>query len=89
MGGTSARRRPVAAISFHPNDLKRYSLGTKNKNLYYAADGSLTLTASATAVPCGFRGYPGPGGHHQTSLSILSMTARRLREGGLRPSRLR
>jgi hypothetical protein len=33
---------------FHPNDLKRYSLGMKNKNLYYAADGSLTLTASAT-----------------------------------------
>ena len=33
---------------FHPNDLKRYSLGTKNKNLHYAADGSLTLTASAT-----------------------------------------
>jgi len=33
---------------FHPNDLKRYSLGTKNKDLHYAADGSLTLTASAT-----------------------------------------
>jgi hypothetical protein len=33
---------------FHPNDLKRYSLGTKNKNLHYASDGSLTLTASAT-----------------------------------------
>jgi hypothetical protein len=32
---------------FHPNDLKRYSLGTKNKDLHYAPDGSLTLTASA------------------------------------------
>jgi hypothetical protein len=32
---------------FHPNQLHRYSLGTKNKNLQYAADGSLTLTASA------------------------------------------
>jgi len=28
-------------------ELHRYSLGTKNKNLYRAADGSLTLTASA------------------------------------------
>src|SRR5262245_36973519 len=32
---------------FHPNDLKRYSLGTKNKNLKRNADGSLTLYASA------------------------------------------
>jgi hypothetical protein len=33
---------------FHPNQLNRYSLGTKNTNLHHAADGSLTLTASAT-----------------------------------------
>lgn len=33
---------------FHPNELDRYSLGTKNQNLHHAADGSLTLTASAT-----------------------------------------
>jgi hypothetical protein len=33
---------------FHPNELNRYSLGTKNKNLHHSADGSLTLTASAT-----------------------------------------
>jgi hypothetical protein len=32
---------------FHPNDLKRYSLGTKNKNLERNADGSLTLYAGA------------------------------------------
>jgi hypothetical protein len=32
---------------FHPNELKRYSLGTKNKNLKYNADGSLTLYAGA------------------------------------------
>jgi hypothetical protein len=32
---------------FHPNDLKRYSLGTKNKNLKLNDDGSLTLYASA------------------------------------------
>jgi hypothetical protein len=30
---------------FHPNDLKRYSLGTKNKNLKRNPDGSLTLFA--------------------------------------------
>jgi len=28
---------------FYPNELKRYSLGTKNKNLKQNADGSLTL----------------------------------------------
>jgi hypothetical protein len=32
---------------FHPNDLGRYSLGTKNKNLNRNADGSLTLYAGA------------------------------------------
>ena len=30
---------------FNPNPLGRYSLGTKNKNLKYNADGSLTLYA--------------------------------------------
>jgi hypothetical protein len=30
---------------FNPNPLKRYSLGTKNKNLKYNVDGSLTLYA--------------------------------------------
>ncbi len=32
---------------FHPNDLKRYSLGTKNKGLKRNPDGSLTLYAGA------------------------------------------
>jgi hypothetical protein len=32
---------------FHPNDLKRYSLGTKNKTLKFNDDGSLTLYAGA------------------------------------------
>jgi hypothetical protein len=32
---------------FHPNDLKRYSLGTKNKTLQRNPDGSLTLYAGA------------------------------------------
>jgi hypothetical protein len=31
---------------FHPNELTRYSLGTKNKNLRHGPDGSLTLYAS-------------------------------------------
>lgn len=34
---------------FHPNDLDRYSLGTKNKDLTYAADGSLNLTVGGPA----------------------------------------
>jgi hypothetical protein len=32
---------------FHPNDLKRYSLGTKNTNLKRNPDGSLTLYAGS------------------------------------------
>ncbi|MFD5725764.1 MULTISPECIES: DUF1214 domain-containing protein [unclassified Streptomyces] len=32
---------------FHPNELNRYSLGTKNKSLVYGDDGSLTLYAGA------------------------------------------
>ncbi|OKO84152.1 hypothetical protein AC630_09630 [Bradyrhizobium sp. AS23.2] len=34
---------------FHPNALKRYSLGTKNKTLKYNSDGSLTLYVGATS----------------------------------------
>ena len=45
---------------FHPNDLKRYSLGTKNKNLKLNADGSLMLTSAqnfreATRKQIGFQ----------------------------------
>jgi hypothetical protein len=36
---------------FAPNDLKRYSLGTKNKTLKANADGSLTLYAQADPPP--------------------------------------
>ena len=32
---------------FHPNDIGRYSLGTKNKKLVRNADGSLTIHVSA------------------------------------------
>lgn len=34
---------------FHPNDLKRYSLGTKNKTLKRNEDGSLTLYAGSNS----------------------------------------
>ena len=34
---------------FHPNDLKRYSLGTKNKGLIVSSDGALTLYVQAIA----------------------------------------
>ncbi|MFE4498477.1 DUF1254 domain-containing protein [Rhodococcus sp. NPDC056743] len=34
---------------FHPNDLDRYSLGTKNQTLTYGDDGSLTLTVGGAA----------------------------------------
>jgi hypothetical protein len=36
---------------FSPNDLKRYSLGTKNKTLKYNADDSLTIYVQADALP--------------------------------------
>jgi hypothetical protein len=42
---------------FNANDLKRYSLGTKNKNLKRGADGSLTLYAGAKS----------PGSDHETN----------------------
>jgi hypothetical protein len=50
---------------FHPNDLKRFSLGTKNKNLKHNADGSLTLYAGAKS-PGGNKAsnwLPAPDGH--------------------------
>jgi hypothetical protein len=36
---------------FAPNELKRYSLGTKNKALKYNSDGSLTVYVQADAPP--------------------------------------
>ena len=36
---------------FAPNEIKRYSTGTKNKALKYSADGSLTIYVQADAPP--------------------------------------
>jgi hypothetical protein len=50
---------------FHANDLKRYSLGTKNKNLKKNADGSLTLYAGTKSPGKDKEGnwLPAPDGH--------------------------
>jgi hypothetical protein len=50
---------------FHPNDLKRYSLGTKNKTLKRNADGSLTLYAGAKSPGANRESnwLPAPDGH--------------------------
>jgi hypothetical protein len=50
---------------FHPNDLKRYSLGTKNKNLKRNAEGSLTLYAGAKSpgTDKDANWLPAPSGH--------------------------
>jgi len=47
---------------FHPDELDRYSFGTKITNLHRAGHGSLTLTASATRPRTGSRGPTGNGG---------------------------
>jgi hypothetical protein len=50
---------------FHPNSLKRYSLGTKNKTLKRNGDGSLTLYAGATSPGADRESnwLPAPDGH--------------------------
>src|SRR5262245_29850558 len=50
---------------FHPNDLKRFSLGTKNKTLKRNADGSLTLFAGAKSPGADKESnwLPAPDGH--------------------------
>ena len=50
---------------FHPNDLKRYSLGTKNKNLRRTDDGSLSLyVGSQSPGPENETNWvPAPAGH--------------------------
>jgi hypothetical protein len=40
---------------FAPNEIKRYSIGTKNKELKYNADGSLTIYVQADAPPAAQR----------------------------------
>jgi hypothetical protein len=50
---------------FHPNELNRYSLGTKNKNLQFGQDGSLTLYVQAQPPEEGLRSnwLPSPEGN--------------------------
>jgi hypothetical protein len=50
---------------FHPNSKKRYSLGTKNKDLKKNADGSLTLYVGAKSPGAGKESnwLPAPDGH--------------------------
>jgi hypothetical protein len=50
---------------FHPNALKRYSLGTKNENLRRGADGSLTLYVGAKSLGADKESnwLPAPNGH--------------------------
>jgi len=52
---------------FHPNELNRYSFGTKNENLHRAGDGSLTLTASATRPRTRNCGPTGPSSPSSTA----------------------
>src|SRR5258707_11949431 len=56
---------------FNPNALKRYSLGTKNKDLKLNADGSLTLYASAKSPGKDKQGNwpPAPNGNFSLYIS--------------------
>jgi hypothetical protein len=47
---------------FEPNDMNRYSLGTKNQNLKWNADGSLTLYIQADAPEDKSNWLPAPNG---------------------------
>ena len=49
---------------FSPNDLNRYSVGTKNKALQFEPDGSLTIYVQADAPPAPLRAnwLPAPKG---------------------------
>jgi hypothetical protein len=57
---------------FVPNELKRYSLGTKNKTLKYHEDGSLTIYVQADPPPEPQRAnwLPAPKGGADFSLFI-------------------
>jgi hypothetical protein len=50
---------------FHPNDLNRYSLGTKSKELKRNGDGSLTIYAGAASPGADKEAnwLPAPEGH--------------------------
>ena len=60
---------------FHPNPLNRYSLGTKNKNLKYNVDGSLTLHAGAKSPGADKEGNWLPAPENNFSLYIRAYWA--------------
>jgi hypothetical protein len=47
---------------FEPNEISRYSLGTKNKTLKYGADGSLTVYVQPDPAPERDNWLPAPKG---------------------------
>ena len=57
---------------FHANALNRFSLGTKNKTLKYAADGSLTLYlgAKSPGKENEANWIPAPAGHFSLILRL-------------------
>ena len=75
---------------FHPNPLKRYSLGTKNKTLKRNADGSLTLYAGAISPGKDKESnwVPAPDGHF--SLYIRAYWGKQeILDGSWQPPKLR
>jgi hypothetical protein len=56
---------------FNPNDLKRYSLGTKNKDLKYNSDGSLTIYVQADRRKVISRSTPAPMAEDRSSRRLV------------------
>ena len=75
---------------FHPNDLNRYSLGTKNKNLKKGADGSLTLHVGSKSPGTDKESnwLPAPNGHF--SLYVRAYWGRQgILDGSWKPPAIR
>lgn len=75
---------------FHPNDLKRYSIGTKNKSLKRNADGSLTLYAGAESPGAEKEGNWLPAPNDNFSLFIRAYWGRQaILDGSWKPPVIR
>ena len=57
---------------FAPNDLKRYSIGTKNRALKYGADGSLTIYVQAESPGAGQGGKLAAGAEGRRFLAVCA-----------------